>query len=95
MADIEYRDNPGAFRYEALEGGAVVSQIDYLVEGDVLSFTHTGTPPQHRGRGLATGLAEFALDDLRATGRKVQPLCPFIAAFIEEHSEYADLVAKS
>ena len=33
-----------------------------------------------------------ALDDVRAGGRRLVALCPFIAAFLERHDEYADLV---
>ena len=50
MANLEFRDNKAGFRYEALEDGELVSQIDYTIDGDVMTFTHTGTPPQHRGR---------------------------------------------
>jgi predicted GNAT family acetyltransferase len=38
---------------------------------------------------LATGV----LDDARKKGLTVVPLCPFIAGYIERHSDYADLVA--
>lgn len=94
MADLELRNNKAAFRYEALQGDELVSQIDYLVDGDVVSLTHTGTPPQHRGRGLAGELTRFALDDIRANGQLVLPLCPFSASFITENPEYADLVTR-
>jgi predicted GNAT family acetyltransferase len=33
------------------------------------------------------------LDDIRARGMKVRPRCPFVARFIREHPQYADLVA--
>lgn len=95
MADLEFRNNRAAFRYEALEGTELVSQIDYLIDGDVVSMTHTGTPPQHRGRGLAGKLARFALDDVCEQQQKVAPLCPFIASFITENPEYAPCVARS
>jgi uncharacterized protein len=32
------------------------------------------------------------LDDLRARGLALVPLCPFVADFITRHPEYADLV---
>lgn len=94
MSDIELRHNAPAFRYEALEGGELVSQIDYLVDDDVVTITHTGTPPQHRGRGLAGRLTTFALDDIRASGRKLVPLCAYTAAFVVDHPEYAELVSR-
>lgn len=95
MADLELHRNAGAFRYEAWEGSEMVSQIDYFVDGDVLTITHTGTPPRHRNRGLASQLTEFALDDVRASGRTVLPLCPFTASYIADHPQYRDLVSPS
>lgn len=92
MTEIEHRRNAAAFRYEALDGDEVVSQIDYLSEGGVVTITHTGTPARYRGRGLAAGLTRFALDDIRASGMKVVPLCSFISSFIADHPQYADLV---
>jgi uncharacterized protein len=35
-----------------------------------------------------------ALDDMRARGLKVAPVCPFVAAYIRRHPEYADLVGR-
>lgn len=93
MSELELQNNVDAFRFEALEGGQLVSQIDYLVEGDVLSLTHTGTPAHLRGRGLAGKLVKYALDEIRANGQRVVPLCPYVASYITDHPEYADLVA--
>ena len=49
--------------------------------------------PAFEGRGIGSQLATFALDDARARGLAVVPRCPFFAAFIGRHPEYADLVA--
>lgn len=38
-------------------------------------------------------LIRGTLDQLRARGTKLVPQCPFMAAFIDKHPEYADLVA--
>ena len=38
-------------------------------------------------------LVRGALDDVRRKGMTVGPQCPFVANFIAEHPEYADLVA--
>ena len=37
-------------------------------------------------------LVSGVLDDIRARGLEVVPLCPFAAAYIRRHPEYADLV---
>jgi predicted GNAT family acetyltransferase len=46
------------------------------------------------GSGVGSALVAGALDDIRSRGLRVVPLCPFVAAFIRRHSEYADLVAR-
>jgi predicted GNAT family acetyltransferase len=78
-------------RYEGRVGLELVTVIDFVVQGDILMITHTGTDPQWRGRGYAGRTTRAMLDDIRARGAKVQPLCPFTVAFFEAHPEYADL----
>jgi predicted GNAT family acetyltransferase len=56
-------------------------------------MVHTEVEPEWEGRGVGSELVRGALDDVRARGLKVRPLCPFVRAFIERHSEYLDLVA--
>ena len=55
-------------------------------------FVHTEIDPEFRGRDLAATLIRAALDDARANGYRVIPRCPYVAEFIQEHPEYADLV---
>lgn len=93
MSELELQNNREAFRFEALEGGELVSQIDYLIAGNVVSLTHTGTPAHQRGRGLAGKLVKYALDEIRANGQRVEPLCPYVASYIADNPEYADLVS--
>jgi predicted GNAT family acetyltransferase len=56
-------------------------------------MVHTEVDPEFEGSGLGGKLVAGALDDVRAQGRRVQPLCPFVAKYIARHPEYADLVA--
>lgn len=62
------------------------------LRGNRVIFTHTQVEPAHEGEGLGSVLAESALDDVRRRGLMAVPLCPFIAAYIERHPDYADLV---
>ena len=59
----------------------------------MLAFTHTGTEPRWRGRGLAAEITRQALDDVRAQGLTVQPVCSYTVAYFDEHPEVADLRA--
>ena len=84
--------NPERSRYELVIGGDVVGRAAYRREGDVLVMDHTVVDQDRREKGLGSTLARGALDDVRANGWRVVPQCPFIAAFIGDHLEYADLV---
>jgi uncharacterized protein len=90
--DVQIRKRDDLERYELLLDGTVVSYADYVDDGHQVTFPHTATAPEFRGRGLAAQLVRAALDDARAIGRTVVPACWFVAEFIDEHTEYADLV---
>ena len=90
---MELIDRPERSRYEAIEGDEVVAFAEYDAQGSTVVMPHTVTMPEHRGRGLAAMVVQFALDDIRAQGRTVVPSCWFVADFIAEHPDYADLVA--
>lgn len=85
-------DNPGATRFELLDGDRVLGWVDYRPAGANLIIAHTEIEAGHDGQGLGTRLVRDMLDQLRAAGRTVIPLCPFTAAFIRRHPDYADLV---
>jgi uncharacterized protein len=91
--DVVVRHDAGRSRYELLLDGVVVGRADYHVDDGVLVFPHTVIEPEHRGHGLGARLVRGALDDVRSTGLPVVPRCWYVAAFIEEHAEYRDLVA--
>lgn len=91
--EIEIRNNEDRRRYELSADGQVVSIADYHVDGPRVVFPHTVTTPAMRGQGFAERLVAAALDDVRASGRTVVPACWFVASFIDEHPEYADLIA--
>ena len=42
---------------------------------------------------FGTQLVQFALDDVRSTGRRVEPRCWYVAEFIATNPEYADLAS--
>ena len=88
----EVADNPALSRYEMVVDG-VTAFVAYRRDGDVVELVHTEVPQALSGRGVGTTLARGTLDLIRAAGLTIRPLCPFIAAFIQRHPDYADLVA--
>ncbi len=85
------RDNPQEQRYEAkIQDELAV--VEYQLNGDTITFTHTEVPEALAGGGVAGKLVSTALDDARARGLAVVPLCPYVASYIRRHPDYAALV---
>jgi predicted GNAT family acetyltransferase len=93
----DIRHDRSARRFETTVDGAHC-ELDYtlsegrLAEG-VMTITHTEVPQEVGGRGIAGALVRTALDVARAEGWKVRPRCPYAAAWMKRHPEYAELLA--
>lgn len=91
--DIVVTNVPAELRYEARDGQTLAGLAAYLLtHNDLIVFTHTEVEAGFEGKGVGSRIARFALDDARARGLGVVPLCPFIKGWIERHPDYADLV---
>jgi predicted GNAT family acetyltransferase len=90
--DVSVQNNTENSRYELLVDSRLAGIADYRVNGDTVVFPHTEIVSAMRGKGLGDQLVQAALDDVRHSGRRVQARCWFVAEFIDQHPEYADLV---
>ena len=89
---MEVTDNRAASRFElATEAGPAVAT--YRRDGGVVTFTHTVVPREVEGQGIGSRLIAGALAQVREEGLKVAPQCPFVAAYMERHPEWRDLLA--
>jgi uncharacterized protein len=91
-ADVRVVDNADELRYELWAGGTRAGVIAYRREPGTVVLVHTDVEPAFEGHGLGSRLVAGALDDLRTRGLKAVVLCPFAAAYVRRHPEYADLV---
>ena len=89
---IDVTDARERRRFEATVEGQLAGSARYLRQADRVVFLHTEVDPAFEGRGVGSALAKGALDAVRASGLLVEPRCPFFAAYIRRHAEYADLV---
>ena len=95
MEKLTVVDNPAASQFEArADGGAVVGFLTYDAEAadGAVVVMHSVVEPVFEGQGVGGRLASGALDLIRASGRQVVPLCPFVSAYIQRHAQYQDLV---
>jgi predicted GNAT family acetyltransferase len=91
--DLTVVHRPEERRYELLLGGERAGELVYRARGDdVIALLHTEVEPKLQHRGLGSTLVAGALDDVRARGLRVVPVCPFVAAYVNRHPPYGDLV---
>lgn len=90
---VRVADEPEASRFTARADGRLVGFAAYALSGGTLTFTQTEVEPESQGQGIAGELARAGLDSARDRGLRVRPLCSYIAAYVEKHPDYADLVA--
>jgi len=95
--DIEITDERhGALgQYHLLVDGTEVGELDYRDGDGRRVFSHTGVRSAYEGRGLAARLVGRGLDDARAEQMEVIPQCSYVAAYLAQHLEYADLLPRS
>jgi predicted GNAT family acetyltransferase len=67
--------------------------LDYTLNNNVMTITHTGVPNELSGRGLAAEITKFALDYAQSQGWRVIPQCSYVAAYIKKHPQYTPLMA--
>jgi uncharacterized protein len=91
-AAIAVHDDAEHDRYVVEVDGEVAGYTVYHMRGGRYFFVHTEIEPGFGGHGVGTALARYALDDVRAKGGTIVPICPFIRAFVDEHPEYESLI---
>lgn len=85
---VKVRKNTDGSVYELVMDGAVAGRAVYREEGDTVVFPSVVVDRSLRGKGLGEQLTRYALDDAIASGKSVQPVCPFVVAFVRRHPEY-------
>ncbi|KOX02028.1 N-acetyltransferase [Streptomyces sp. MC1] len=79
-------------RYEILVDGKRAGLTAYRDRDAQRVFYHTEIDDAFAGQGLASRLVQEALTDVRASGKRIVPVCPYVAKFLQRHEEFADLV---
>ena len=91
-------DNPNGREFELRDGSKVIGSAKYLLyrpsedQPKRVIFYHTVVDDAYAGQGLAARLAGHALDATVAAGRRIVPVCPYIATYLRQHPEYAGQV---
>lgn len=90
---VEEKDRRGRYALAFDDGAQAELAFSVDADGDIV-LSHTFTPPRHRGQGIARSLVERAVADAQAQGRRIVPLCPYVAAEFGRHPEWAALAKR-
>lgn len=83
------RYNRGRYWMETNAGEAEL--VYSLGANDSMIINSTFVPIDARGGGVALALVKRAVEDAKATGRKVDPVCPFVDRVFDRHPEWREL----
>lgn len=91
MSDVSKTVESGQGRYARnTEHGEAVMTFS-VTSSTLVIVDHTEVPKEDEGKGHAGALAEFLVQDARATGFQVVPLCPFLNMWRRKHPETGDI----
>ncbi|MEU4157464.1 NAD(+)/NADH kinase [Actinoplanes sp. NPDC026670] len=74
-------------RYEVQISGEVIGTLEYSIRTGQIELLNTEIDQAFSGRGLAGRLASAALADARSRDLTVIATCPYVAGYLERHSE--------
>jgi uncharacterized protein len=66
--------------------------LEYRHLKNDIALMHTFVPESLNGKGLASALAQYALEWIKSHNKKVKVYCPFVAAYLKRHPEYNNLI---
>jgi predicted GNAT family acetyltransferase len=91
---IELDETEGKGRYLYRGGAGEAAQMTFSKAGaGLIIIDHTEVPDAFRGQGVGLALVARAVDDARAGGKRILPLCPFAASQFRRHPEWADVLS--
>ncbi|MDP2408830.1 MAG: GNAT family N-acetyltransferase [Pseudolabrys sp.] len=89
---VRNEESPTKSRYVVIVDGHE-AEMTYSRAGDTLIIIdHTHVPDALRGRRIGEILVRRAVEDARAAGKSIIPLCPFAKAQIARHPEWQDVL---
>ncbi|KUY21441.1 acetyltransferase [Elizabethkingia miricola] len=67
--------------------------ITYRESSSTITLLHTEVEPSLQGMGASTAVIEKTLAAIEESGKKLNPLCPLVVAYIKRHPEWKRIVA--
>jgi predicted GNAT family acetyltransferase len=89
--DVAVRQNRDDDRFETDADGGLAF-VEYIIDGDEITFTHTEVPKEAEGKGIASALVAAALAYARESKLRVIPKCAYVKSWLKRHHEYDDIL---
>ena len=89
---ITLEEHGGRGRYVYRVNGMEAEMTFAITASGDMVIDHTGVPRPLEGQGIAAALVLRGVADARAAGRKIVPLCSYVAAQFRRHPEWSDLL---
>ena len=77
-------------RYVIRHNGEEAELTYSILSPQTVIADHTGVPEALKGTGMGRALVQRIVEDARAEGFKIVPLCPFVNAERRRHPDWAD-----
>ena len=78
-------------RYVIRHGEEEAALTYSILSPQTVIADHTGVPEDLKGTGMGRALVARIVEDARAEGFKIVPLCPFVNAERARHPDWADV----
>ena len=93
LPEIKVEETGSKGRYFIRLASGETAEMTFTKIGEhQIIIDHTEVPDALRGQGAGLRLVTRAVEDARAAGKKIIPLCPFAAAQFRRHQEWADVL---
>ncbi|MCT8388902.1 N-acetyltransferase [Leuconostoc holzapfelii] len=92
---MDFQHEPG--RYFLQAGDKTLAQITYstINDGQTFAVNTTNVDPSLRGQGVAAALLDAVVDEARAKGMTVHPICSYARkAFFYNPAKYEEIQYK-
>ena len=86
-SEIEVVNNKENLRFEVKIDGHL-AELVYRIRGNTIYLMHTGVPDALSGKGIASKLAQHALNYSQDQGYEIVVYCPFVKAYMERHPDW-------
>ncbi|MDY6325128.1 MAG: GNAT family N-acetyltransferase [Catonella sp.] len=87
---IEFEPEKRAVAYDE---DKEIGECEFTVNEGVWTITHTGVDSSYGGRGIAEKLLDRVVDEAKAAGVRINPVCSYAAKKFSENKEYRKIQA--